>query len=50
MGFDIHIDTQMRATTHDYVAVTDFAISGGKFYYRDTSEVDRAVVKVLSMA
>lgn len=51
MGFDIvHVDTQTRGTTHDYVAVSDFAVAGGKFYHRAPSEVDHAVVKVLSMA
>lgn len=51
MGFDIvHVDTDTRATVHDYVPVTDFAVAGGKFYYRAPSEVDSAVVKVLSMA
>lgn len=49
LGFDIaHIDTHTRATAHDYVTVTDFAVAGGKFYYRAPSEVDHAVVKPLS--
>jgi len=46
MGFDIaHIDTHTRATVHDYVTVTDFAVAGGKFYYRTPAEVDAHVVK-----
>ena len=50
MGFDIaHIDTHTRATTHDYVTVSDFAVAGGKFYHRAPSEVDHAVVKTLAM-
>lgn len=50
MGFDIvHIDTQTRGTIHDYVAVTDFAIAGGKFYFRAPEEFDAAVVKPLMM-
>lgn len=50
MGFDIAlIDTHTRATTHDYVTVTDFAVAGGKFYYRAPAEVDSHVVKTLAM-
>lgn len=49
MGFDIaHIDTHTRATSHDYVTVADFAVSGGKFYYREPHEVDHAVPKNLT--
>jgi len=49
-GFDIaHIDTQTRATLHDYVTITDFAVAGGKMYCRAPSEVDSHVVKVLQM-
>lgn len=40
MGFMIaNIDTQTRQVNFDYVPVTDFAVSGGKFYYRMPSEV-----------
>jgi hypothetical protein len=50
-GFDIaHIDTQTRATVHDYVTVTDFAVAGGKMYHRDPGEFDTATMKPLSFA
>lgn len=39
----INVDTQTRATSFDYVPVTDFAVSGGKWYYRDPSEKDASV-------
>lgn len=39
-GFAIaHIDTQTRATIIEYVPITDFACVGGKFYFRNPSEV-----------
>lgn len=48
MGFDIvHIDTQTRATVHDYVTVSDFAMAGGKFYAREPHEVDPAIAKLV---
>jgi hypothetical protein len=51
MGFDIvHIDTQTGATQHDYVTVSDFAVAGGKMYYREPHEVDHAIVKLLGRA
>jgi hypothetical protein len=34
----VNIDTATRATNFDYVPVTDFAVSGGKFYYRELNE------------
>lgn len=34
----INVDTVARAANFDYVAVTDFAVSGGKWYVRETSE------------
>ena len=38
-GFAIaNIDTATRAVNFDYVPVTDFAVSGGKFYYREDKE------------
>jgi len=39
-GFDIvHIDTKTKAVIHDYVTVgKDFAVAGGKYYYRLPSE------------
>lgn len=34
-GFALcHIDTQTKSTVFEYVQITDFAVSGGKFYYR----------------
>jgi len=51
MGFDIvHIDTQTGATQHDYVTVSDFAVAGGKMYYREPGETDPAIVKLLRAA
>lgn len=48
MGFAlINVDTKTRSTTFDYVAVTDFAVSGGKWYYREESEQDGSVIKPL---
>ena len=39
-GFAIvNIDTQKRGVNFDYVSITDFAVSGGKFYYRDPKEL-----------
>lgn len=39
MGFTIcNVDTNTRQTNFDYVPVTDFAVSGGKFYYRTPTE------------
>ncbi len=38
-GFAIaNVDTQTRAVNFDYVQITDFAVSGGKFYYREEKE------------
>lgn len=38
-GFAIaNIDTATRAVNFDYVPITDFAVSGGKFYYREPIE------------
>lgn len=49
-GFDIaHIDTKTRATTHDYIAVTDFAVAGGKLYHREPAEYDTSVLRPLLM-
>jgi hypothetical protein len=48
MGFAIiNIDTHTRATNFDYVPVTDFAVSGGKWYHRNSSEQDASVAKTL---
>lgn len=39
MGFGIiNVDTQTLAVNTDYVQVTEFAVSGGKWYYREESE------------
>ena len=39
MGFAlINIDTNTKATSFDYVPVSDFAVSGGKWYYRNENE------------
>lgn len=49
MGFDIvHIDTQTRGTVHDYVTVTDFAVSGGKHYMRTPAESSHGTPPTLS--
>jgi predicted MPP superfamily phosphohydrolase len=34
----INVDTKKRSTNFDYVTVTDFAISGGKWYHRNKDE------------
>lgn len=34
----INVDTQTKATNFDYIPVTDFAVSGGKWYYRNKKE------------
>lgn len=40
MGFAlINVDTQTKATSFDYVPVSDFAVSGGKWYYRADDEL-----------
>lgn len=39
-GFAIaNIDTKTHGVNFDYVAVSDFAISGGKWYHREESEI-----------
>jgi len=38
-GFSlINVDTHTKSTNFDYVAITDFAVSGGKWYYRNEDE------------
>jgi hypothetical protein len=38
-GFAIvHIDTATKSCVTEYIQVTDFAVVGGKYYYRDPSE------------
>jgi hypothetical protein len=39
----INVDTATRSTAFDYISVTDFAVSGGKFYYRNEDEQDASV-------
>ena len=34
----VNLDTTTKSTVMDYIAITDFAVSGGKWYYRDESE------------
>lgn len=43
----INVDTATKATNFDYVSVTDFAVSGGKWYLRDASEFDASVGRTL---
>ena len=39
-GFAIvNIDTHSRNVNFDYVSVSNFSVSGGKFYYRDPTEI-----------
>ena len=39
MGFAlINVDTKTRSSNFDYVPVTDFAVSGGKWYHRQDQE------------
>lgn len=39
LGFGIwHVDTVTRSTVCEYVPITDFAIVGGKYYYRTPEE------------
>ncbi len=35
----VHIDTHTKATVIEYIPITDFAVVGGKFYYREPSEI-----------
>ena len=40
LGFAIiNLDVNTKATNFDYIPVTDFAISGGKWYYRDVNNI-----------
>jgi len=51
MGFSIiNVDTETHATSFDYVAVSDFAVSGGKWYHRDPGEFESSVQSKLLMA
>lgn len=50
-GFAIvNIDTHTRSTSFDYISVTDFAVAGGKWYYREPVEVDSSIIKPLLMS
>jgi len=46
----INVDTETKATSFDYVAVTDFAVAGGKWYHRHPDEADASVPKPLFSA
>lgn len=47
-GFAIvNVDAQTRSTNFDYISVTDFAVTGGKWYHRETSEIDASIPKTL---
>ncbi|MPS48561.1 hypothetical protein [Methylobacillus sp.] len=47
-GFAIaNIDTHSRAVNFDYIQVSDFAVSGGQFYYRNPAEVYAPEGKIL---
>ncbi len=49
MGFLItHTDTQTRQVVSEYVQVTDFAVVGGEFYYRKSSEIQAGPKFVVS--
>lgn len=43
----INIDTHTKATNFDYIPITDFAVSGGHWYYREEDEKDDASVKLI---
>lgn len=44
LGFSLaHVDTKTHATSFDYVQVSDFAVAGGKWYYRTGDETDPSV-------
>lgn len=44
LGFAIvNIDVKTHTTAFDYVQVSDFAVSGGKWYYRTAEETDPSV-------
>jgi hypothetical protein len=39
LGFTIvNIDTHTRSVNFDYIPITDFAVSGGEWYYRNVNE------------
>lgn len=46
----INVDTERHSTNFDYVSVTDFAVSGGKWYYREPAEQDGMVSSQLLVA
>lgn len=45
----VNVDTETKATNFDYVSVTDFAVSGGKFYYRNPAEHEGSIPKTLTV-
>jgi hypothetical protein len=34
-----HIDTEKKLVTFDYISITDHAVAGGKWYFRNPGEV-----------
>ena len=45
----VNVDTKTRSTNFDYIPITDFAVSGGKWYTRNENEFDDSVPKKLLM-
>lgn len=43
----VNVDTKTKSTNFDYIAITDFAVSGGKWYYRSESEFDCSPPKLI---
>lgn len=44
----INVDTYKKSTNFDYISITDFAISGGKWYYREKDEIDATAPKLIT--
>lgn len=44
----VNVDTQTKATNFDYITVTDFAVSGGHWYYREPSEIGTSVPSLIA--
>ncbi|OYV37533.1 MAG: hypothetical protein B7Z80_12610 [Rhodospirillales bacterium 20-64-7] len=43
----VNVDRQTKATAFDYITVTDFAVSGGKWYHRNSDEFDASIPKII---
>lgn len=43
----VHIDTKTRTVNIEYVPITDFAVVGGKFYYRTEEETQHGISRIL---